>query len=83
MNNKNKAFTLVELIVALTILVILTVIATFSFISYSSSTRDTSRIIEFKNIEHSMYSYVMKTGFYPTPGEPVDVFYSGGLVWTQ
>ncbi|MFK7779890.1 MAG: two-component regulator propeller domain-containing protein [Candidatus Gracilibacteria bacterium] len=83
MNNNNKAFTLIELIVSLIILVIIGGVGFFSFLSYLSTARDLSRVMEFKNIESSMSSFVLKTGFYPTPTDPVEIFYSGGLVWTQ
>lgn len=83
MNNKNKAFTLVELIVTIWILMIIWVVWFFSFVSYLKSARDVSRVMEFENIESAMSSYVLKTWFYPTPSESIDILYSGWIVWTQ
>lgn len=82
-NNKNKAFTFVELMITVTIIVFLLLTWLISFVSYLTTTRDFNRVMDFKNIESIMYSYSLKNWFFPNPSNPVDIFYSGWLVWTQ
>ena len=52
-----KAFTLVELIVIITILAILWTIAFLSFQWYTKSARDSVRISDLKNIEKALSLY--------------------------
>jgi prepilin-type N-terminal cleavage/methylation domain-containing protein len=69
---KKPAFTLVELIVVITILSIL---ATFGFISYSSyieSSRDASRIAQIKNISDSLQIYSVNESL-PIPDEYIEI----------
>lgn len=58
MFKKNKAFTLVELIVVITILAVLSTIGFVSYSSYLAGTRDTSRLSQLKAISEwlSLYS---------------------------
>lgn len=76
-------FTLVELIVVITILVILGTIAFTSLSGYSGSARDSSRISDISNLRKSLELTHMKTGIYPMPTNSTGVTFSGGTVWTQ
>lgn len=76
-------FTLVELIVVITILVILGTIAFISLSGYSSSARDSSRVSDIANLSQGIDISYIKTGSYPTPDRSFVVTYSGGTIWTQ
>ena len=79
-----KAFTLVELIVVITILAILWTIAFLSFQWYTKSARDSIRINDLKLIEKNLSLYKIETWEYPLPSEPYDeVTYESKEVWTQ
>jgi prepilin-type N-terminal cleavage/methylation domain-containing protein len=54
MKLQKQAFTLVELIVVITILAILGTIAFISMQSYSKTARDSVRVADIKNIETSL-----------------------------
>ena len=60
-------FTLVELIVVISILAILWVIAFLSFNNYSSTARDSTRISDTSNLKKWLELYQVKSGYYPTP----------------
>ena len=78
-----KGFTLVELIVVITILAILWTIAFISFQWYTKSSRDSVRISDSKNIEKALELYKLQTWEYPAPEEWVAITYSWAEVWTQ
>jgi len=80
--NKN-GFTLVELIVTITILAILGTIAFLSFQWYSKSARDSVRINDINNIKMALELFVLKTGKYPEPSSSQDVTFSWGTVRNQ
>lgn len=83
--NQTKAFTLVELIVVITILAILGTIAFLSLQWYSQDARDSSRVSDINNIQTSLELFSLKTGKYPLPDNAQDVTYSGGTItlWNQ
>lgn len=89
MNIKNtKWFTLVELIIVITILAVLWTIAFLSFNSYTKSSRDTQRTASLKNIEKWMEAYFIGNGFYPFPDNYTtitasgwEVLYYQGIIW--
>ena len=60
-------FTLVELIVVISILAILWTIAFLSFNNYSSSARDSQRISDTTNLKKWLDIYQAQSGFYPMP----------------
>lgn len=60
-------FTLVELIVVITILVILGTIAFSSLTGFSGNARDSDRVTTLKNIESGLDLHQIKSGTYPTP----------------
>ncbi len=82
-NKKPFWFTLVELIVVITILVILWTIAFTSLSGFSWGARDSSRVSDLTNLSKALDIVYQKTGSYPTPDNSFTVTYSGGTIWTQ
>ena len=78
-----KWFTLVELIVVITILAILWTIAFLSFQWYTKSSRDTVRINDINLLISALELYKVKTWELPEPTDPWEVAYEGKEVWTQ
>jgi prepilin-type N-terminal cleavage/methylation domain-containing protein len=78
-----KWFTLVELIVVITILAILWTIAFISLQWYAKDARDSVRVQDFANIKKSLELFVTEKWFYPIPSGATDMTYSGGVVWQQ
>lgn len=78
-----KAFTLVELMIAITIVSILSVIWFISYSNYNIQARDTSRLSDVRNITNILDLNYTLTRLYPSPTEWIDVSYSGATVWTQ
>jgi len=75
-------FTLVELVVSITIIWIL---ATVGFISYSwylTSTRDAGRISQIVKLSDAIKSYSTK-GRLPIPDDSIEITASGKLIWYQ
>ncbi len=84
MNLKNTyAFTLVELIVVITILTILGTIAYTSFLWYSQSARNSHRVSDIKVIEKAMGLFISIESSYPTPDNPTTISYNGKPAWIQ
>lgn len=83
MKHKNKAFTLVELIVVITILSILWTIAYISLANYSKSSRNSVRVTDIWIIKQSLWVFEVDTGKYPLPSSSTDVTYSWWLLWYQ
>ncbi len=73
MNLKKQAFTLVELIVVITILTILWTIAFISLQWYSKHARNGARITDIKNTENVLEFFALKTGKYPLPWNSSDI----------
>ncbi len=80
---KNKAFTLVELIVVITILAILWTIWFFSYSGYSAQARDWVRIGDIESMKASLELYQLDAGKYPMPSNWVNITYSWATVWNQ
>ena len=78
-----KAFTLVELIVVITILAILWTVAFVSFQDYVWNSRDSKRTTDIKNIEKALELSKLQTGVYPNPGTSTNITYSGATAWKQ
>lgn len=79
MNIQNKKwFTLVELIVVITILSVLATIWFISFAWYQTSARDSVRLSDIHNIETWLWIQKIKAGKYPIPDEKVNI----NLWWT-
>jgi len=83
MKNKKQAFTLVELIVVITILAILWTIAFISLQGYSKEARDSVRISDIKNIELGLEVYSVKAWKYLVPDNSIEITASGTLIWYQ
>lgn len=77
------AFTLVELIVVITILAILWTIGFLSFQWYSLSARDSIRVSDLNSISKSLELFKLQEWFYPAPSNPFEVSYSWALAWNQ
>ncbi|MDP2090958.1 MAG: LamG-like jellyroll fold domain-containing protein [Candidatus Gracilibacteria bacterium] len=77
------AFTLVELIVVITILAILGTIAFISLQGYSKQARDSTRISDLSKMKTSLELFQIETGKYPLPTNGINITYSGATVWTQ
>ena len=82
-NNFNKAFTLVELIVVITILAVLATVAFISFQGYTSSSRDSVRLADLKNISKSFEINRTKNIDFPLPDKKVDISASGTIFQYQ
>nr|MDD3720382.1 FISUMP domain-containing protein [Candidatus Gracilibacteria bacterium] len=80
---KKKGFTLVELIVVITIIAILGTIAFISINTYTIHARNGVRIADLNNIKKSLELFIVEKGFYPTPDGLVSITYSGATAWTQ
>ena len=78
-----KGFTLVELIVVITILAILWTIAFISLQWYAANARDSRRISDMGNIKKSLELFTLQTEKYPLPDNGETVTYSWEIVWTQ
>lgn len=79
---KKQAFTLVELIVVITILSILWTIAFISLQWYSKSSRDSVRISDM-HIKSSIELFHITAWKYPEVTNPFSVNYSWSIVWEQ
>ncbi len=77
------AFTLVELIVVITILAILWTIAFISLSWYSEDARDSTRISDLSAIKTSLELFELDAGKYPKPTNGIEITYSWAVVWTQ
>ena len=82
-NNFNKAFTLVELIVVITILAVLATVAFISFQGYASSSRDSVRLADLKNISKSFEINRTKDIDFPLPDKKIDISASGTIFQYQ
>jgi prepilin-type N-terminal cleavage/methylation domain-containing protein len=82
-SQKPKAFTLVELIVSITILAILWTIAFISMQWYSKSSRDSVRISDLSSIKTTFELFHIDAWKYPIPTDWYNVTYSWWLVWSQ
>jgi len=78
-----NAFTLVELIVVITILAILWTIAFISLQWYSAQARDTTRVSDIQNIKKSLELFSLNTWKYPIPDTPSTVSYGTQDLWYQ
>ncbi len=79
----NRAFTLVELIVVITILAVLATVAFISFQGYTSSSRDSVRLADLKNISKSFELSRTKNVYFPLPDKKVDISSSGTIFQYQ
>lgn len=66
-----RGFTLVELIIVISILSILWTIAFISFQWYTKEARDSSRLSVIKNLQTGLEMYAIKANKYPEPDGPI------------
>ena len=78
---QNKAFTLVELIVVITIISILGTIAFISLQWYNIDARNSNRVTDIKSVETSLELFVLDTSKYPIPDSYTGVTLSWELLW--
>ena len=67
LSRRFSGFTLVELIVVITILIILGTVAFTSLTGHSGNARDSDRVTTLKNIENGLNIHQIKSSSYPTP----------------
>ncbi len=77
------AFTLVELVVVITILAVLGTIGFLSISGYSKKARNSNRVYDMKVIEKALSVYIQTTSLYPNPDSATAISYSGGIAWSQ
>ena len=80
---ENKWFTLVELIVVITILAILWIIAFISLQWYSKTARDSTRISDLSTMKTSLELFNLDAWKYPETTDWFEVTYSWSEIWTQ
>ncbi len=80
---KKVAFTLVELIVVITILAILWTIAFLSFQWYSRDARDSVRLADLETIKKSLEMFQIQRWFLPEPSYYWTITYSWAEAWKQ
>ncbi len=78
-----RGFTLVELIVVITILAILWTIWFISLQGYSVSARESARISDLATIQKSLDLFYTTENYYPDPTDFISVTYSWSLAWRQ
>ncbi|MFA6091066.1 MAG: LamG-like jellyroll fold domain-containing protein [Candidatus Gracilibacteria bacterium] len=78
-----SGFTLVELIVVITILVILGTIAFMNLSGFQSNARDSVRIENLTNLKKGLDIFQIKSGKYPLPENSVNITASGTLIGYQ
>lgn len=82
-NKALRAFTLVELIVVITILAILWTISFIAFQWYTGYARNAVRTSDLKNIEKVIELLYVSAWIYPSPSDSVDITYSWATLWKQ
>ncbi len=80
---KQKAFTLVELIVVIVILSILATIAFMSFGSQSSSARDSVRLSDLTNLSQWLVVQSTQAWRLPLPDKYLNILSSWSVIWYQ
>lgn len=83
MYKRNEGFTLVELIVVITILAILWTIWFISLQWFARETRDSARVSDLKSIEKVITLYQLREWSLPTPGSSNVITYKWTKVWEQ
>jgi prepilin-type N-terminal cleavage/methylation domain-containing protein len=81
--NKNLWFTLIELIVVITILAILWTLAFIGLQKYILNARDSVRTSDMKWIQTALWIYTIEKWKYPEPTNAVNITYSWATVWSQ
>ncbi|MGB9848060.1 MAG: type II secretion system protein [Minisyncoccia bacterium] len=66
MRNKNKGFTLIEMLVVIAVIGLLAALILVGLSSFRTRGRDTRRIADLKEVQNGLEVYYMKNGTYPT-----------------
>ena len=80
---KIPAFTLVELLVVMTIVAIISTLGSIYIFGHFADSRDAVRITDISNIEKTLNVYYSSEWNYPTPDLAVDLMYNWSVAWTQ
>ena len=85
MRNKKhlSAFTLVELVVVATILVVLTSLGFYSYVWNLQDSRDSARLSDIAKLSSALKLSHQKRGVYPNPGQNFNITASGATVAIQ
>ena len=84
MKQKNlPAFTLIELIVVVTILGILATIGYLSILWYAQNARNSSRVSDIRTIQKALGLFITQNSQYPLPDNQEIISFSGATAWTQ
>ncbi len=81
--SKKKAFTLVELIVVITILAILWTIGFMSFRNYNVYARDSVRLSNLKTLQSSLWIQYVQSNNYALPDDSVNITASWTVIRKQ
>lgn len=81
--NYMYAFTIVELIVVITLLSILSIIIFWTYTNYIKESRDATRFYNLTNIDTSLQVFQVEAWNFPKPINGIDITYSGAILWTQ
>lgn len=82
-NKHHLGFTLIELVVTITILAILGTLGFVSFQGYSKDARNSTRISDMKLVVKALALYNQTEAFYPLPTNATNIVYSGAIAWVQ
>jgi general secretion pathway protein G len=66
MRNKNKGFTLIEMLVVIAVIGLLAALILVGLSSFRVRGRDTRRVADVKEVQNGLELYYMKNGSYPT-----------------
>lgn len=83
LNINRRAFTLIELIIVIAVLIIIWSIWFMSFDWYTKDSRNTLRKVDLKTIKTWIEYYYQKNLIYPTPISYTSINYNGTEVWKQ
>ena len=78
---RKKAFTLIELVVVITILAILSVVGFISYSDNMNGVRDSVRVNDIEKLQIDLKSHKQKEGAYPLPINPINITNSGTVIY--
>lgn len=82
MHYSKKAFTLVELIITLSIITVLSIVWAYKFTWYIWNLRDTSRLTQVTEMYNGVISYSINNRL-PTSKNSINITQSGTIIWYQ
>ena len=80
---KNYGFTIVELVVALTIMAVLATIAMISYFSFVSDSRDSVRVTDMHNLVSLISISEAKIWEFPVVSNPIEILFEGDEIWKE